>query len=83
MAPITREQALENALASSRIEGYEVTEQTRADCRRLMDGKVDARTLAAEILARRRAGYPAAFGKHIRLLPTLSAVIFCSASLRM
>ena len=54
MAPITREQALENALASSRIEGYEVTEQTRADCRRLMDGK-DARTLAAEILARRRA----------------------------
>ena len=55
MAPITREQALENALASSRIEGYEVTEQTRADCRRLMDGKVDARTLAAEILARRKA----------------------------
>ena len=55
MAPITRDQALENALASSRIEGYEVTEQTRADCRRLMDGKVDARTLAAEILARRRA----------------------------
>ena len=54
MAPITREQALENALASSRIEGYEVTEQTRADCR-LMDGKVDARTLDAEILARRRA----------------------------
>lgn len=41
MAPIIREQALENALASSRIEGYEVTEQTRADCRRLMDGKVD------------------------------------------
>ena len=55
MAPITRDQALENALASSRMEGYEVTEQTRADCRRLMDGKVDARTLAAEILARRRA----------------------------
>ena len=54
MAPITRDQALENALASSRIEGYEVTEQTRADCRRLMDGKVDARTLAAEILARRK-----------------------------
>ena len=56
MAPIIREQALENALASSRIEGYEVTEQTRADCRRLMDGKVDARTLAAEILARRSEG---------------------------
>ena len=55
MTPITREQALENALASSHMEGYEVTEQTRADCRRLMDGKVDARTLAAEILARRKA----------------------------
>ena len=46
MAPITREQALKNALVSSRIEGDEVTEQTCADCR-LMDGKVDARTLAA------------------------------------
>lgn len=47
MAPITREQALKNALTSSRIEGDEVTEQTRADCRRMMDGNVDARTLAA------------------------------------
>ena len=47
MAPITCEQALKNALTSSRIEGDEVTEQTRADCRRLMDGNVDARTLAA------------------------------------
>lgn len=55
MPSVTREQALENALASSRIEGYAVTEQTRNDCRRLMDGKVDARTLAAEILARRRS----------------------------
>ena len=34
MAPIPREQALENALVSSRMEGYEVTEQTRANCRR-------------------------------------------------
>ena len=47
MAPITRGQVLKNALTSSRIEGDEVTEQTCADCRRLMDGKVDARTLAA------------------------------------
>ena len=39
----------------SRIEGYEVTEQTLADCRRLMDGKVDARTLVAKILARRKS----------------------------
>lgn len=28
---------------------------------------------------RLKVGYPAAFGKHIRLLPTLSAVIFYSA----
>ena len=50
MPSITREQALENALASSRIEGFPVTEQTRMDCRRFMEGEVDARTLAAEIL---------------------------------
>ena len=47
MAPIAREEALKNTLTSSRIEGDEVTEQTRAVCRRLMDGKADARTLAA------------------------------------
>ena len=50
MAPIAREQALKNALTSSRIEGDEVTEQIRADCR-LMDGKADARTLAVRISA--------------------------------
>ena len=31
-----------------------------------------------EAKKRLKVGYPAAFGKHIRLLPTLSAVIFCS-----
>ena len=36
MPSITREQTLENALASSRIEGFPVTEQTRMDCRRFM-----------------------------------------------
>ena len=55
MPSITREQALENALASSRIEGFPVTEQTRMDCRRFMEGEVDARTLAAEIPERRKA----------------------------
>ena len=55
MSSITREQALENALASSRIEGFPVTEQTCMDCRRFMEGEVDARTLAAEILERRKA----------------------------
>ena len=55
MPSITREQTLENALASSRIKGFPVTEQTRMDCRRFMEGEVDARTLAAEILERRKA----------------------------
>ena len=55
MPSITREQALENALASSRTEGFPVTEQTCMDCRRFMEGEVDARTLAAEILERRKA----------------------------
>ena len=54
MSSITREQALENALASSRIECFPVTEQTRMDCRRFIEGEVDARTLAAEILERRK-----------------------------
>lgn len=55
MPSITREQTLENALASSSIEGFPVTEQTRMDCRRFMEGEADARTLAAEILERRKA----------------------------
>lgn len=55
MSPASREKALENALASSRMEGYAVTEQTRRDCRRLLNGEVDAQTLAQEILARRKA----------------------------
>lgn len=55
MAPISREQALKNALASSRMEGFPVTEQTRRDCLRLMDGQIDAKSLAAEILTRRHA----------------------------
>lgn len=54
MSSITREQELENALVSSGIEGFPVTEQTRMDCRRFMEGEVDARTLAAEILEQRK-----------------------------
>ena len=36
----SRELALESALASTKMEGFKVTEQTRKDCLRLMDGKV-------------------------------------------
>lgn len=55
MSEVSHQRALDNALASSRMEGYRVDEQTRRDCLRLMEGKVDARTLAAEILERRKA----------------------------
>lgn len=39
MPKITRQRALDNALASSRMEGYRADEQTRRDCLRLMRGK--------------------------------------------
>lgn len=45
MQPVTREQALENALASARIEGCAVTNQIRKNCLCLMEGKIDARTI--------------------------------------
>lgn len=54
MQPISRNHILDNALASSRMEGYQADERPQRDCLRLMNGKVDARTLAAEILARRK-----------------------------
>lgn len=49
MAPITREKALNNALASSRMEGLPVTNRTREDCLRYLDGRVDAQTLIREL----------------------------------
>lgn len=55
MAPISREQAPNNALVSARMEGLPVTEQTRRDCQRLLDGQIDARALATEIIARCKA----------------------------
>ena len=45
-------EALHCALASTRIEGLPVTEQTRKDCERLLDGKVSIEDLAQEILER-------------------------------
>ena len=47
-----RELALDSALASIRMEGFEVTEQTRRDCQRLMDGQVSVPELVREITAR-------------------------------
>lgn len=44
--------SLQNALASSRIEGLQVTEQTERDCARLINGKTTADNIVAEILRR-------------------------------
>ena len=43
---------LKNALASSRIEGYEVTKQTEQDCVRLMRGEISVNDLVREIMSR-------------------------------
>ena len=43
---------LKNALASTRMEGFEVTEQTEHDCIRLMSGKISVSNLVKEIIRR-------------------------------
>ena len=43
---------LKNALASTRMEGFEVTEQTERDCIRLMSGKISVSYLVKEIISR-------------------------------
>lgn len=45
---------LNNALASTRMEGFQVTEQTEQDCIRLLRGEVSVADLVREIL-----NYPA------------------------
>ena len=45
-------EALRSALASARMEGFDVTEQTEKDCIRLMSGEVSVADLVKEILAR-------------------------------
>ncbi|MBQ8217594.1 MAG: hypothetical protein IJZ91_06500 [Oscillospiraceae bacterium] len=45
-------EALRSALASTRMEGFEVTEQTEKDCMRLMNGEISAADMVKEILAR-------------------------------
>ena len=46
------EEALDSALASSKIEGFDVTEQTRRDCLRLINGEVTIEELVREINSR-------------------------------
>ncbi len=43
---------LHNALASTRMEGFEVTEQTEQDCVRLLSGEISVADLVKEIMSR-------------------------------
>ncbi len=45
-------EALRSALASTRMEGFEVNEQTEKDCVRLMSGQISVADLVREIMAR-------------------------------
>ena len=45
-------EALRSALASTRMEGFDVTEQTEKDCVRLMTGELSVADMVKEILAR-------------------------------
>ena len=45
-------EALRSALASTRMEGFCVTEQTEKDCIRLMNGEVSVADLVKDILTR-------------------------------
>ncbi len=45
-------EALRSALASTRMEGFQVTKQTEKDCMRLMRGEISVADLVKEILAR-------------------------------
>lgn len=49
-----RERALKNAVASARMEGLTVSEQTQRDCVRCLEGKMDAAALMQEVLKRQR-----------------------------
>lgn len=45
-------EALRSALASVRMEGFKVTEQTEKDCMRLMNGEVSVAGIVKEIMSR-------------------------------
>jgi hypothetical protein len=46
---ISRDQALENAFASARMEGFDITQEIEQNCRRLLSGKISVAELVAEI----------------------------------
>lgn len=43
---------LDNALASTRMEGFAVTKQTERDCIRLLSGEISVADMVKEILSR-------------------------------
>ena len=45
-------EALRSALASTRMEGFRVTEQTENDCMRLLMGEASVADIVKEIIAR-------------------------------
>ena len=47
---VSPEQALKNAFASARMEGYNVTPDTERDCNRLLSGKIKTSDLVAELI---------------------------------
>lgn len=47
--------ALRNALASTQMEGYEITDQTEQDCVRLLKGEISIQELAQEIMTRKES----------------------------
>jgi len=44
--------ALHNALASTRMEGFQITAQNEKDCIRLLNGEISVADLVKEIMAR-------------------------------
>ena len=48
----TKDKELKNALASTKMEGFLVTEETEKDCIRLLEGEITVSDLVNEILAR-------------------------------
>jgi len=48
-------EALRSALASTRMEGFDITEQTEIDCLRLIHEEISVADLVEEILTRPKA----------------------------
>lgn len=49
-------EALRSALASARMEGLQISEQTKMDCLRLINGEISATDIVQEILTRPSQG---------------------------